>query len=84
MRAPRGAGLIGGRRRDSIAGETFACVSPIDGRTIAQVSRGQSADIDAAVASARRAFDDGRWAHKPPAVRKKIKRNDPFAGQHQA
>jgi gamma-glutamyl-gamma-aminobutyraldehyde dehydrogenase len=24
------------------------------------------------VASARRAFDDGRWAHKPPAVRKKI------------
>ncbi|OYY66649.1 MAG: aldehyde dehydrogenase PuuC [Burkholderiales bacterium 28-67-8] len=69
---PDGRLLIDGRRRDSAAGETFGCVSPIDGRTIAQVARGQAADIDAAVASARRAFDDGRWAHKPPAVRKKI------------
>ena len=69
---PDGRLLIDGRRCDSAAGETFGCVSPIDGRTIAQVARGQAADIDAAVASARRAFDDGRWAHKPPAVRKKI------------
>ena len=69
---PDGRLLIDGRRCDSAAGETFGCVSPIDGRTIAQVARGQGADIDAAVASARRAFDDGRWAHKPPAVRKKI------------
>ena len=69
---PDGRLLIDGRRRDSAAGETFGCVSPIDGRTIAQVARGQAPDIDAAVASARRAFDDGRWAHKPPAVRKKI------------
>jgi gamma-glutamyl-gamma-aminobutyraldehyde dehydrogenase len=69
---PDGRLLIDGRRCDSVAGETFGCVSPIDGRTIAQVARGQAADIDAAVASARRAFDDGRWAHKPPAVRKKI------------
>jgi gamma-glutamyl-gamma-aminobutyraldehyde dehydrogenase len=69
---PDGRLFIDGRRGDSAAGETFGCVSPIDGRTIAQVARGQAADIDAAVASARRAFDDGRWAHKPPAVRKKI------------
>ncbi len=69
---PDGRLIIDGRRSDSAAGETFGCVSPIDGRTIAQVARGKTADIDAAVASARRAFDDGRWAHKPPAVRKKI------------
>ncbi len=69
---PDGRLLIDGRRCDSASGETFDCVSPIHGRTIAQVARGRSADIDAAVASARRAFDDGRWAHKPPAVRKKI------------
>ena len=67
-----GRALIGGRRVAAIAGETFACVSPIDGRTLTAVARGQQADIDAAVASARQAFDDGRWAHKAPAVRKKI------------
>ena len=69
---PDGRLLIDGVRRAAAAEETFACVSPIDGRTIAQVARGQLADIDAAVASARRAFDDGRWAHQPPAARKKV------------
>jgi acyl-CoA reductase-like NAD-dependent aldehyde dehydrogenase len=67
-----GRAVIGGQRVASVGGETFACVSPIDGRTLTQVARGQTADINAAVASSRRAFDDGRWAHKPPAVRKKI------------
>jgi len=67
-----GRALIAGRRVAAIAGETFACVSPIDGRTLTAVARGQSADIDAAVASSRKAFDDGRWAHKAPAMRKKI------------
>ena len=33
---------------------------------------GREADIDAAVKSARAAFDDGRWCGKPPAARKKI------------
>ncbi|OYT99621.1 MAG: aldehyde dehydrogenase PuuC [Burkholderiales bacterium PBB1] len=69
---PDGRLLIDGERRSAAAGDTFACISPIDGRTIAQVARGQATDIDAAVRSARRAFDDGRWAHKPPAVRKKV------------
>jgi acyl-CoA reductase-like NAD-dependent aldehyde dehydrogenase len=64
--------FIDGRRRDALAGETFDCLSPIDGRSLGPVARGQAADIDAAVASARRAFDDGRWASKPPAARKKI------------
>ena len=36
------------------------------------MTRGRAEDIDAAVRAARAAFDDGRWAHKPPAVRKKI------------
>jgi gamma-glutamyl-gamma-aminobutyraldehyde dehydrogenase len=64
--------LIGGRRRDAADGQTFACVSPLDGRTIAQVARGRQADVDAAVASARAAFDDGRWCAQPPAARKKV------------
>ena len=67
-----GRAVIAGLRVAAQTGETFNCVSPIDGRTLTQVARGQAADIDAAVASARKAFDDGRWAKKPPAVRKKV------------
>jgi gamma-glutamyl-gamma-aminobutyraldehyde dehydrogenase len=64
--------VIDGERRASASGETFDCASPIDGRLLGAVARGRDADIDAAVRSARAAFDDGRWAGKPPAVRKKL------------
>jgi acyl-CoA reductase-like NAD-dependent aldehyde dehydrogenase len=67
-----GRAWIDGVRRDAAAGETFVKASPIDGRTLGPVARGREADIDAAVASARAAFDDGRWAGKPPAVRKRL------------
>lgn len=67
-----GRSLIGGKRVAAVAGETFERISPIDGRAFAQVARGRAADIDAAVASARAAFADGRWARKAPAVRKRI------------
>jgi gamma-glutamyl-gamma-aminobutyraldehyde dehydrogenase len=64
--------VIGGERREAASGQTFEKTSPIDGRRLASVARGAAADVDAAVASARAAFDDGRWAATPPAVRKKI------------
>ncbi|ACB34004.1 Aldehyde Dehydrogenase [Leptothrix cholodnii SP-6] len=67
-----GRAVIDGERRDALAGETFACHSPIDGRRLAAVARCREADVDRAVASARAAFDDGRWARKAPAERKKI------------
>ena len=70
--APDGRALIAGRRVDSASGETFACVSPIDGRVLCAVTRGAAADIDAAVTSARLAFDDGRWSRRAPAQRKKV------------
>jgi acyl-CoA reductase-like NAD-dependent aldehyde dehydrogenase len=54
--------VIEGQRRDAADGSTFAKHSPIDARRLGSVARGQAADIDAAVASARAAFDDGRWA----------------------
>jgi gamma-glutamyl-gamma-aminobutyraldehyde dehydrogenase len=69
---PDGRALIDGRRVASVAGETFDNRSPIDGRSIGEVARGRAADIDAAVASARRAFADGRWAANPPAQRKRV------------
>ncbi len=64
--------LIDGQRRDAASGQAFDCVSPIAGRVLGSVARGAQADVDAAVASARRAFDDARWAGKPPAARKRV------------
>lgn len=65
-----GRSVIDGRR--VAAADTFDKHSPIDGRLLGRVARGQAADIDAAVKSARAAFEDGRWAAKSPAARKKI------------
>ncbi len=64
--------VIDGDRRAAASGDTFDRVSPIDGRVITTAARGAAADIDAAVASARAAFDDKRWCGKPPAVRKRL------------
>ncbi len=66
-----GRAVIGGERVAACAGETFECRSPIDGRSLSDVARGQATDIDAAVASARGAFEDGRWCRMAPAARKK-------------
>ena len=67
-----GRALIGGKRVATQSGETFDSISPIDGRTLTPVARGRAADIDAAVASARAAFDSRRWVGMPPAARKKV------------
>jgi acyl-CoA reductase-like NAD-dependent aldehyde dehydrogenase len=64
--------VIDGERRAAASGATFDDLSPINGRVLGTVARGEKADIDAAVASARKAFDDARWAGQPPAVRKKL------------
>jgi len=67
-----GRAFIAGKRVPAHGGETFDCLSPIDGRLLTRVARGRQADIDAAVGAARRAFDDGRWAHQSPAQRRKV------------
>jgi acyl-CoA reductase-like NAD-dependent aldehyde dehydrogenase len=64
--------VIDGQRRDAASGQTFVKTSPIDGRTLGPVARGREADIDAAVASARAAFDSGRWSRQAPAARKRV------------
>ncbi|PWV58852.1 aldehyde dehydrogenase [Plasticicumulans acidivorans] len=63
--------LIDGRALPAASGETFDCISPIDGRLLTQIPAGDAADVDLAVAAARRAFDDGRWSAQPPAARKR-------------
>jgi acyl-CoA reductase-like NAD-dependent aldehyde dehydrogenase len=65
-----GRAFIGGKRVASRSGSVFECISPVDGRILTEVSRCSEADIDAAVAAARAAFEDRRWAGLPPAKRK--------------
>ncbi|MBK1713147.1 aldehyde dehydrogenase, partial [Rubrivivax gelatinosus] len=67
-----GRALVDGERIASASGETFDKHSPIDGRRLGAVVRGRAEDVNRAVASARAAFDDRRWAGKAPAARKKI------------
>jgi len=69
-----GRAFIKGQRVAAHSGETFACHSPIDGRLLTSVARGTTADVDAAVQSARQAFDDGRWSGQAPAARKQVLR----------
>ena len=47
-------------------------VSPIDGRVVTDVAFASAADVDRAVASARAAFEDGRWRNQSPMERKDV------------
>ena len=67
-----GRAVVNGERVDAAAGARFDCISPVDGRKLAEVARCGEADVDAAVAAARAAFEDRRWAGKAPAERKRI------------
>ncbi|MEU0246516.1 aldehyde dehydrogenase [Streptomyces sp. NPDC006235] len=51
------------------SGATFPVVSPRDGRVLTEVPDAGTAEVDAAVAAARRAFDTGPWPRLAPAER---------------
>jgi acyl-CoA reductase-like NAD-dependent aldehyde dehydrogenase len=71
---PQGRALIDGAARDAVDGRTFEDVSPIDGAVIASIARGSAADVDAAVAAARRSFEAGVWRRTDPRERKRVLR----------
>jgi phenylacetaldehyde dehydrogenase len=50
----------------------IAVYDPSTGRQIASVVDASDADVDRAVAAARRAFDDGRWSGLPPYQRQRL------------
>lgn len=53
-------------------GGTLDIVSPIDGTRLTTVGAANAADVNRAVAAARRAFEDGRWSRLAPAARKTV------------
>lgn len=65
-----GRAFINGVRVVGVDNSTFECFSPIDGRKLADVTSSKAADIDIAVAVARTAFKDRRWAGLSPRERK--------------
>lgn len=65
----RDALLIGTQWRAPATDRVIEVVSPHTEEVIARVPEGAIADIDAAVAAARKAFDEGPWPRMAPAER---------------
>lgn len=63
--------FIDGRWVDSVGGNVFESRNPATGQVLATVPRGTAADIDLAVAAARRAFE-GPWSRFRPAERQRL------------
>src|SRR5215813_83752 len=64
--------LIDGKWVAARSGKTFPVEDPATEETIAEVPAGDKADIDLAVAAARRAFESGPWSRISPAERSKL------------
>ncbi len=71
---PDGRAWIDGRPVNAASGATFEDCSAIDGRAITAVAAGDAADVDVAVAAARRAFESGDWSRAPLRERKRVLR----------
>jgi acyl-CoA reductase-like NAD-dependent aldehyde dehydrogenase len=68
----RNKAFIDGKFVDAASGETFECISPIDGRTLTEVASCGPQDADLAVKAARRSFVKGQWRNMAPRQRKKV------------
>jgi aldehyde dehydrogenase (NAD+) len=54
--------FINGKWQDSVSGKTFETINPATGKVICNVAEGDKADIDLAVAAARKQFESGAWS----------------------
>ena len=61
--------FIDGRFVDAVQGGRFTTVNPATGEALAEMSEGTEADVDRAVAAARRAFKAGVWSRMAPRRR---------------
>jgi 4-(gamma-glutamylamino)butanal dehydrogenase len=64
--------FIDGQYREAQSGATFESINPATGELLARIASAQDADVDAAVAAARTAFESGVWAKTPTAHRKRV------------
>jgi gamma-glutamyl-gamma-aminobutyraldehyde dehydrogenase len=66
--------VIGGVCAPASDGRTLAVINPANGTVVAEAACGGEADIDRGVASAKAAWDLGRWRHMVPRERMAIMR----------
>lgn len=64
--------LIDGKFQNSVSGETFDVIDPRTEQFVASFSKAGAADVDKAVASARKAFDEGPWTRMSGRERGRI------------
>jgi aldehyde dehydrogenase (NAD+) len=64
--------LIGGRWEEAASGKRFETINPGTGAPLTTVAEAEAADVDRAVAAARRAFEAGPWARMHPAGRGRV------------
>lgn len=64
--------LIEGRRVAACSGETFDAINPATNQVLAKVAACDELEVDQAVRSARRAFEQGPWARMAPTARKRV------------
>ncbi|MBU9553335.1 aldehyde dehydrogenase [Burkholderia multivorans] len=65
-----GRAFIDGAYTQAASGSVFQDASPIDGRVLATVAECDAADVERAVAAAKRTFESRAWAGRTPAERK--------------
>ncbi len=63
---------VDGESVDSLGGETFDVLDPVTNQTYVQAAAGRRADVDRAVAAARRAFAEGPWPRMLPRERSRV------------
>ena len=61
--------FIGGKWVEPSTSDVIEVHSPATGKKVGQVPLAAKADVDAACAAARKAFDEGPWPHMSPAER---------------
>jgi gamma-glutamyl-gamma-aminobutyraldehyde dehydrogenase len=64
--------FIDGKFQKAQSEQTFVSENPATGRPLARIAACGAADVDRAVASARKAFAGGAWSRMSPAGRKKV------------
>src|SRR5262245_15841768 len=64
--------FIDGAFAPASSGKRFATVNPATGETLAEIAEASTADLDRAVAAARKAFESGPWAAMKPRQRGRI------------
>jgi gamma-glutamyl-gamma-aminobutyraldehyde dehydrogenase len=69
---PEARAFIDGRYVAAASGETFARVSPVDGRVIAEIASCEAKDVDRAVAAARRTFEAAHWRDADATTKKRV------------